>query len=205
MISKTLQTRLKKMALLGLVSISVFSLAACGGKKKSKGTTNKSTEMTEVDSEGNVVNLGNLYEGTGYTISAPSNWADAKTRNESLDLMIYDTNITGDFARNLNIIIEDLSAYSSMDADKYLDAAKTKLVQSGYAVEDGENKDINGVYTTSLIYSYTTNGYVVKGQQTYFYNEGDKNVYIVTFACAEEEFETYKEAGNEIINTFQFD
>lgn len=204
MISKTLKNRLRKMAFLGILSLSIFSMVACGGKKKSKGTTNKSTEQTEVDSEGNVVNLGSLYEGTGYTISAPSNWADAKTSNESLDLMIYDTNITGDFARNLNIIIEDLSSYSDMNSEKYLEAAKTKLVQSGYMVEDGESKDINGENATSLIYSYTTNGYVIKGQQTYIYNAEEKKVYILTFATSEEEFDTYIEEGNSIVSTFLF-
>lgn len=209
MISNGFKKILKKTMVLGTIMTVSVSMVACGGKKKNKGTENEtvavSTETSSGESENTVASLGITYKGDGYTISAPTNWADAKTSNESLDLMIYDTDITGDFARNLNIIIEDLSSYSAMNSEKYLEAANTKLIQTGYVIDETGSIQINGEDATYLVYNYTTNGYTIKGLQTYIYDADNKQVYVITFACSNDEFDEHRSEGEEIISSFLFD
>jgi len=188
---------------MGLLTTFSLSIIACGDKTKSDKKKNKAETVAET--ENHTESLGLVFKGSGYTISTPENWADSKTENSSLDLMVYDKDVNGGFARNLNVIIEDLSKYSSMDSARYLDAAKTKLIQAGYLVDNDKSFEVDGKAANSLEYSYTTNGYNVSGLQAYIYNPDNKKVYVITYSTSTEEFEEHKASGEAIINTFRFE
>lgn len=200
MLNNKLRLELKRMAIITMMLTAAISLYGCEDKKKNKKSQKIETTVESVNEEETIG-----FKGTGYTIYTPNTWDDSKTENKSLDLMIYEKDITSDFARNLNVIIEDLSKYSVMDVDKYLDAASTKLVEAGYRVDETKDIEINGQKATSLIYSYSTNGYSIKGLQTYIFNDANKKMYIITYACSESEFDSHRADGEQIISTFKFD
>lgn len=201
--------KLTKVITVAAISVMVFSMAACG-KSEGTGSGNSvlsSTQDTTKDSTQNageskteattqtannaeaptlaIPATGTTYQGTGYTLTAPADWAQGQA--SGTDIVLYDTKgaVNTTFVANLNVTIEDVSAYgTSFTADSYLLAAKTQFQKSPdtYTIISDGRYNVNGYNATSLICQ------VKQGTATYYckqiYVVAKGNTYVITYASA---------------------
>lgn len=139
-----------------------------------------------------------------YSINYPSNWvADtSKKMGTSFTLQSPLTGAIDLFAENVNLLIQDLSAYD-FDLDSY---SELSLNQIKTQVEDGkielsERKSKDGQSFHHVIYSGKYSVYKLKWEQYYWVI--DKKAYVLTFTTEQRHYERYKDVGRSILDSFR--
>jgi len=158
--------------------------------------TPQNTEAASRESWNNINN-------SEYYIDYPKNWEiDQSGRyGTSFYLFSYQTSANDLFRENVNLIIQDLTGMD-IDLAKYTEISENQI---NNMMEDGtilENRTIskNGINYQKLIFTGTQQGLFLKFEQFYFIK--NNKAYVLTLTCEAKEFNTYKETGEKILNSF---
>ncbi len=157
-----------------------------------------------------IANIGNntfqeweTFNGSDYSIRYPSNWElnDSKQMGTSLILFSPIENSKDKFKENVNLIIQDLSAYN-LDLDDFieitLDQVKT-MINNSTLLESKRIKSSNQEYH-KLVYLGDQGVFNLKFEQ-YCWVINEK-AYILTLTCERNKFPIYKVIGEKILNSF---
>jgi hypothetical protein len=143
------------------------------------------------------------FNGSDYSIRYPSNWElnDSEQMGTSLILFSPIEHSKDQFKENVNLIIQDLSAYN-LDLDDFveltLEQVKTMISNSTLV----ESKRINKADSEyhKLVYLGEQGMLKLKFEQ-YCWVINEK-AYILTLTCERSKFPVYKATGEKILNSF---
>lgn len=139
------------------------------------------------------------YAKDNYTISYPENWdLDISGQmNTSLLLFSKPSSDTDDFRENVNVMIQDLQGMN-LDMDGFVKISENQIKATPNS-ELFESKKLDDKYL--MVWKGYINGFNLKFKQ-YFYIIKDK-AYVITFTAKENEYESYIEIGNKIIDSLK--
>jgi hypothetical protein len=141
----------------------------------------------------------------GYTIQYPDNWdLDKSGQNGTSFLILSKLTSTGDkFRENVNLLIQDLSG-KNITLDKYVEISEGQvksMIKNGKILES-KRLNSNKHEFHKMIYTGEQGMYSFKFEQYYWIK--DNKVYILTFTCELNQFDSFKETGERILNSFKF-
>lgn len=210
--------RIKKLSAVFCAIVAMFSIVACGGDSENTitpttvqtptlGNEEKTTAPTTAPTTASaqaptlaVPATGTEVSGSGYTLTFPDTWTASSS--EGCDIVMYDASSTGSFTTNMNVVIEDVSAYgSAMTAETYCEAAKLQFAGAGYTVVETKNVTVNGQDAYTLICEAVEGDvkYIVKQ----LYVVGGGNAYVTTFSAGSDTFDKEVALGDSILATFK--
>ncbi len=162
---------LKKAAATVLAAAAVFALAACGNS--SGGGKSQNPTLAQPAE-------GETFNGSGYSVVVPDTWE--QTELSGYEFVAYAVNGGGaDFAENMNILTEDLSAYGNMSLDTYVEQAKKQFAaQSGFEITDERKVSVDGYDAVMLKETVTQSGTTYKCEQ--MVTVRGKKAYIITYS-----------------------
>ncbi len=138
------------------------------------------------------------------SIKYPSEWTldDSGLMGSHLFLFSPLDSINDDFRENVNIMIQDISAYKLTleDYAKISEEQILKLATNSEIIES-EKVKINNEEFHKLIYKADQGIYHLKFEQYYWIKNNE--AFVITLTCKESEFEEYKQLGEEILNSFK--
>lgn len=206
--------RIKKLSAFFCAIVAMFSIVACGGDSDNTitsttvatptlGNEDKTTAPTTEAAKAPTLAVpvtGTEVSGSGYTLTFPDTWT--ASTSEGCDMVMLDAGSTGSFMTNLNVVIEDVSAYgSAITAAVYCEAAKSQLTGSGFTVKETKNVTVNGQD------AYTLTCEAVEGDVKYIvkqlYVVGGGNAYVTTFSAGSETFDKDIAVGDSILASFK--
>jgi len=138
-----------------------------------------------------------------YSIQYPLNWKFDQSGQMKTSFIIFSELTSGEdqFRENINLIIEDLTEHN-LDLNKYVEISenqiKTQINKSKILLSErlkAHNKEYHKV-----IYKGKNSSLNLKFEQ-YIWVEGS-NAYILTLTCEIDQFDTFQEIGEKILNSF---
>jgi len=143
------------------------------------------------------------YETAEYSIRYPHTWRLDTSGYMGTDFSIFSkqTSLLDKFIENVNLLISDVPD-SLMDITTYkqLTEEKIKSIATDSVLLESELISANGTTYHKLVYTQQQRIYFLKFQQYYWLKNG--KVYELTLACKENEFNTYIERGELMLNSF---
>lgn len=171
---------MKNLKLTGIF-ILLISISACGQTKK-----------------------WNNLKKNNYAINYPNEWELNESGQMGSEFILFSplSSDNDNFKENVNLIIQDLSAYN-LDLNKYVEISesqiKTIITEGEIITSERINK--NGKEFQKMIYTGKQGIFNLKYEQ-YVWVENDK-AFILTLTCIQSEFSDYKNIGEEILNSFK--
>ena len=141
---------------------------------------------------------------TDYSIDYPETWELNTTGQMGTSFILFSpvSSEEDQFRDNVNLLIQDLSAYN-LDLDKYteisLEQIKTQVSEGGIL----ESKRIIGKPYNYHKVIYTGSQDVLKLKFEQYYWLVNNQAYILTFTTEESQFETLKATGERILDSFK--
>jgi hypothetical protein len=142
-------------------------------------------------------------DNSKYSIQYPENWDvdNSGQMGTSFFLFSRQTSPQDQFKENVNLIIQDLSAHN-INLDQYVeisvDQIKTMITNGNLLTSERVNR--NNTEFHKVIYTGDQGVYKLKFEQYFWVT--NKNAYVLTFTCEVAQFDTYKEIGEKILNSF---
>ncbi|MFT6748017.1 MAG: hypothetical protein ACJAZ2_002375 [Glaciecola sp.] len=140
----------------------------------------------------------------GYQITYPYNWSSDTSKAMGTDLILFSPTVKGisAFRSNVNILVQDLSAYD-LTLDQYV---KISVNQIETLITDSKillNKRTNGTSGPfqKMIYTGKQGKLNLKFEQYYWLV--NKKAYVLTLTCDVNNFSKYQQAGEQILNSFK--
>lgn len=143
------------------------------------------------------------YETEEYLIQYPKSWRLDTSGYLDTDFSIFSkqTSLLDKFIENVNMKVitppdtfTSLSMYmSAIEESKRVQAKDSLLLES-------EMLQVNSTPLHKLVYTQQQGLYILKFQQYYFLQNA--KVYVLTFVSKENEYNTYKERGELMMNSF---
>jgi len=137
-------------------------------------------------------------------IDHPSDWRVDQSGQMGTSFFLFSpqSNLADDFQENVNVIVQDLSAYGSLTLDEYVEASlgQIKNIITNASIIVNERVVDGDKEYQKLIYTGTQASYSLKFEQ--FCYLIDNKAYIVTLTCKESEFDKYQELGEKILSSF---
>lgn len=189
---------IKKMTVVICAMATIFSLTACGDGKSDNSKTSAVEETIAVAA------TGVEKQGTGYSLTFPTNWVSTDVAD--CDMMMMDSSSTSEtLVTNMNVVIEDVSQYgSSFTVDTYFEAVKQQFANNAqYLTMTGSKKyNVNGRDAYVVTADAKQSGVSYKIKQLYVVNNG--NAYVVTFSAdSEGGYDADIAEGDSILATFK--
>ncbi len=139
-----------------------------------------------------------------YQIKYPKNWQLDSSKTMGTDLIIFAPleNESDQFSENVNIIIQNLAG-KNIDLEKYKQITDKQFENPAFNIKVSESEIVKigneSFYMTT--YEMTQGKRRLKISSKCFI-KNDK-AFLVTFTSEIEKYESYKEMGDEILNTFK--
>ena len=138
-----------------------------------------------------------------YSIQHPKSWELNKSgqMGTSFILLSQLSSDSDTFKENVNLIIQDLSAYK-IDLNKYVEISKAqikKLITDPNIVSSTRMKN-KGVEFHKIVYTGKQGVFDLKFMQ-YYWVQNNK-AYVLTFTSEKAEFDNIKDIGEKILNSF---
>lgn len=145
-----------------------------------------------------------IHFANGYEIAYPITWSSDTTKLMGTDLILFSP-LTGEktaFRTNVNILVQDLSAYD-LSLDQYV---KISVNQIETLITDSEivlNKRVNGTNGPfhKMIYTGKQGKLSLKYEQYYWLV--NKKAYVLTLTCDVDHFSKYQQVGEQILDSFK--
>lgn len=142
------------------------------------------------------------YTKTGYTIKASeSDWLIGVIASADFAIQ-HSTTGDGPFADNINVVIQDLSAYK-MDLDAYKDLSFQQYKQLNYNVLSSEKVSVNGSVGYYITVQFEKDGYELTCGQ--YFTIIDNKAYVFTLNADTDDFYLLESDFFDILYTVQFD
>ena len=143
-------------------------------------------------------------EDKSYSVKYPSDWEVNSTGMMGTSFILFSplTETQDNFKENVNLLIQDLSAYD-LNLDKYVEISvgqiKTMVTNSNI-LESKTIKSEFGEYQ-KMIYTGEQGMFKLKFEQYYWVK--NNNAYVLTFTSELDKYLNYKEIGEAILNSFE--
>jgi len=139
-----------------------------------------------------------------YSIQYPENWTKEPLEGFNVELMLF-SQLESDqdtFRENINLIIQDLSAYEGVGLDKFVKISTQQIekVISGKLISSTRKKDKNGVSYQEFITTTKHGQFDLKIKQ-YFWVI-DKKAYVLTFTAEAKSYNKHIEIADKMLNSF---
>jgi len=181
---------MKMNNLSGLIALVILS-AACGN--------NQTPVKQPIPPDGWTILAEN-----GYSIQYPTDWVlDKSGQGGTTFFIISQVSSSEDqFSENVNLIIQDLST-RNYDLNQFTEISeeqiKTKVANS--ILLESKRLNANGTEFQKVIYTGDFAKYNLTIEQYYWVR--DKKAYVLTLTCETSQFDTYRETGEKILNSFR--
>lgn len=209
---------MKKLTAVICAVVATLSIAACGSSSEGTITSTtvatptlsnetKAAEVKTTAAAGTSATLaapatGTEKVGTGYSLTFPATWVESTSAG--CDMVMMNSACTStSFTTNINVVIEDVSAYGTMTSETYCEAAKSQFANTtGYTVTGTQKCSVNGVEAYTLTCDAVQSGISYKIKQLYVVSGG--KAYVTTFSAgADGTYEKDVVEGDSIFATFQ--
>ncbi|MFN3196028.1 MAG: hypothetical protein ACE364_08780 [Chlorobiota bacterium] len=145
-----------------------------------------------------------VLENEKFKIEYPSDWELDESGNMGTSFILFSPvdKLNENFNTNINLIIQDVSAYN-ITFDQYVELSekqiKTMIIDSKIVFSDLVTTESNQYQ--KLIFTGKQGVYDLKFEQ--FYIMRGPKVYVLTLTCRQEEFDDFQQLGEQIMNSFQ--
>ena len=172
------------------ITLNITAFGQSQVKKSEKGTE-ESTEWKSLS-------------GDKYEINHPSNWEVDKSGQIGPSFFLFSplTNDSDKFRENVNLLIQDLNGYD-LNLDQYVEISEGQiktLVTNGKIISSKRQNNEKQEYH-KMIYTGKQGIYDLKFEQYYWVI--DKQAFVLTLTCVENEFNNYQSTGERILNSFK--
>lgn len=138
-----------------------------------------------------------------YKIEYPSQWELDESGQMGAAFILFSpqSRETDNFKENVNLLIQDLSAYD-LTLDQYVEVSEGQvktLMTDGHILMSERNTTEEREFH-KMIYTGKQGIFNLKFQQ--FFWMLDKKAYVITLTCEESEFDKYLETGERILKSF---
>ena len=142
-------------------------------------------------------------EDKSYSVKYPSDWEVNNTGMMGTPFILFSplTETQDNFKENVNLLIQDLSAYD-LDLDKYVEISVSQIktmITNSNVIESKNIKSEFGEYQ-KMIYTGEQGMFKLKFEQYYWVI--NNNAYVLTFTSELDKYLNYKETGEAILNSF---
>lgn len=145
------------------------------------------------------------YSKGNISLQYPSDWELDETGNMGTTVILTSQQDDDDdmFRENVNVIIQDLSAYPGMTLEQYRDVSEKQLkgIFQNYKLLDNTIETVDGKQRLHFLYTGEQEGYTLKFEQYGWIIDG--SAYIITFTTEKSMYNIYKETGQRILNSLQ--
>jgi hypothetical protein len=150
------------------------------------------------------INNWNTHDEKDYSIQYPDNWQINKSGFSGANLILLTNLSSGQdkFNENMNLIIQNLTG-KNIDLDKFVEISESQvrtMIKEGKIIES-VRLNANGKSFHKIIYTGSQGAFNLKFEQ-YYWIQSEK-AYILTLTCEFDQFETYREIGEKIMNSFR--
>lgn len=140
----------------------------------------------------------------GYSIRYPSDWELDQSGQVGTTFILFSPqeSDTDRFKENVNLIIQDISAYN-IDLDKYTEISEEQVknvITNSNVIESKRIKDGPRQYHY-MIYTGDQGVFHLKHEQYYWVIDKNK-AFVLTLTCEADKYSDYKEIGETILNSF---
>ena len=144
------------------------------------------------------------FSDKGYTIQYPGNWDMDTTQQMGTSFIIFSkpTGPDDHFRENVNLLIQDLSG-KNINLDKYVKISEEQIktaIVNGKLLNSKRYTSANGRQYQKVIFLGDQGMFKLKFEQYYFVERG--KAYVLTLTCEADKFDSYKETGEKILNSF---
>lgn len=149
------------------------------------------------------VETGSVSSGE-FSMSYPATWtADESGQGGTLYIFYSPAEDANDqFKENVNVVTEELSD-ASVDLATYTEASVQQLKKVMNAINFLENNESASGGYQQLVYTAQQGALNLQFVQRYYIK--NNKAYIVTFTCEQSKWDTYKESGVSILDSFKFE
>jgi hypothetical protein len=139
-----------------------------------------------------------------YSVKYPGNWDIDRSGQMDTSFIIFakQSSVEDKFRENVNLLIQNLSGLN-IDLDKYVEISEGQiktLITNGHILES-KRLNAEGVPFHKEIYSGDQGTFKLKFEQYYWVK--DEKAYVITFTTEINQFDSYKEIGEEILKSFK--
>jgi len=182
---------MKKNDFLVIITFSIF-FVACGHIKTKKEPT--------IPNEG-----WSILSENGYSIQYPEDWKLNKSGQGGTIFGILSKHSTSEdqFNENVNLIIQDLTNLN-YDLDKFtqISEEQIKTMVSNSVLLESKRQNANDTEFQKVKYTGNFGQFNLTIEQYYWIR--NRSAYVLTLTCETPQFDTYKETGEKILNSFNF-
>lgn len=147
---------------------------------------------------------GLTFEKENYSITYPKNWDLDDSNRMGAEFLIFSRleNEKDQFKENINLLIQDLSAYN-MSLDQYVELSigqVKSMIKDGKVISSKRISEGDREYH-SLIYGGRQAANMLRFEQRFWII--NKTAYILTFTAQLDNYDLYRELGNQMIDSFK--
>jgi serine/threonine-protein kinase len=141
----------------------------------------------------------------GYSIKYPEDWTLDKSGQNVTSFIILSlpTSSQDQFRENVNLLVQDLTGLN-IDLEKYAQISEDqikRLATNGKLIEIAK-QTANGIDFQKVVYTFDQGIFKLKCEQ-YYWIKSNK-AYVLTLTCEIDQFNNFKEVGEQILNSFIF-
>ena len=177
-----------------VIAFLVLSMMACG----------QSTKVEEAPKE-NLNKNWNTFTQANYSVSYPSVWELNQSGDMGTSFIIFSPKESeqDNFRENVNLLIQDLTG-KNIDLDKYTQISEGQIKTLAVNSTIVESKDLASgeMKYHKMVYTSDQGSFHLKYEQYYWVLS--EIAYVLTFTTEQSTFNTFKETGEKIMNSFKF-
>jgi len=147
-----------------------------------------------------------LLKENGYSIQYPEDWILDKSGQNGTSFIILSlpTSTQDEFRENVNLIVQDLTGFN-INLEKFVQISEDqikRLATNGNLILSAK-QTLHGIDFQKVVYTFDQGMFKLKCEQ-YYWIKSNK-AYVLTLTCQTTQFDTYKEIGEKILNSFSFE
>lgn len=188
---------LKKLSILAVSLIMVFSFSGC---KSIDGSKNSSEEETSSKTYGDFEN--GIFSTEEFTVELGEDWYKSDSTSNS-ETAVFTKGSKSNSYSSINIRCENRNSEREIDVDQYRkDAVKQYGLMDDYTVTKSKKVKIDGRDAFKLYMNMETNTQKLKIIQCYIIDK--TNVFTLSFLTSSDEYKDSKNQAEKILKTFKF-
>ncbi len=176
---------------LQLLTVALLSIVMASCNSTDKETTPSDDEWLTIETK-------------DYSIRHPKEWKQETNPQMGVEfiLMTARTSDKDEFKENVNLVTQDLSN-TNLDLEKYTAISEEQIMEGmqNAKIIKSERSTRHGETAQRLIYSGIYENRALKFEQYYWIK--NNKVFVLTLTCETDQFDAYKEVGEEILKSFR--
>jgi hypothetical protein len=146
----------------------------------------------------------NTHSSSNYDIAYPSDWKSDTSKTMGTDLILFSslTDSNDTFRENVNVLVQDLSAYD-LTLDQYVQISEKQvktMITDGKIILNERKAGPRGEFH-KMIYTGKQGVFNLKYEQHFWLV--NKKAYVLSFTCEESQYVKYQQIREQIMNSFK--